>query len=172
MSRHFLISIVFTLLAAHSYSQADEHDHEHEHESDQDKEEHEHDHHKNEIGIANSPVFFIGENEFAYGLHIHYIRRLGHSKFGLGVGYERIFDFHKHNTFGLVASYRPILGLSFNASPGFSFEDNNPGIIFALHLETAYEFEIKNFHIGPAFEFAYDPEDMHISLGLHVGYGF
>ena len=171
MARYFLLSLVFTMLAATSYSQEDEHDHEHDHEHEHEKKEHQHDHHKNEIGVANSPVYFIGENELAYGLHIHYVRQLGKSRFGLGLGYERIFDFHKHNTFGVVAAYRPIDPLSFNISPGFSFEDNEPGIIFALHIETAYEWELGNFHIGPAFEFAYDPEDMHISLGLHVGYG-
>jgi hypothetical protein len=131
-----------------------------------------HEHHKNEIGIANSPVYFIKEKVFAYGLHFHYVRNIPKSKFGLGVGYERIFDEHKHNTFGLVGTYRPIENLSFNVSPGLTFEDGNKTANFALHLETSYEFEINAFHIGPAFEFAYDPEDFHISLGLHIGYGF
>lgn len=131
-----------------------------------------HEHHKNEIGIANSPVYFIKEKVFAYGLHFHYVRNIPKTKFGLGLGYERIFDEHKHNTFGLVGTYRPIENLSFNVSPGFTFEDGNKTTNFALHVETSYEFEIKNFHIGPAFEFAYDPEDYHISLGLHIGYVF
>lgn len=130
-----------------------------------------HEHHKNEIGIANSPVYFIKEKVFAYGLHFHYVRNIPKTKFGFGLGYERIFDEHKHNTFGLVGTYRPIENLSFNVSPGLTFEDNKT-TNFALHLESSYEFEIRNFHIGPAFEFAYDPEDYHISLGLHIGYGF
>jgi len=29
-----------------------------------------HSHHKNELGIANSPFYFSGENNFSYGLHI------------------------------------------------------------------------------------------------------
>jgi len=41
-----------------------------------------------------------------------------------------------------------------------------------MHVETLYEFEIKDFHIGPLIEFAYDKEDYHISIGLHVGLGF
>lgn len=131
-----------------------------------------HEHHKNEIGIANSPVYFTKEKVFAYGLHFHYVRNITKTTFGLGIGYERIFDEHKHNTFGLVGTYRPIEGLSFNVSPGLTFEDENKTARFALHLETAYEWEIKNFHIGPVFEFASDPEDFHISLGLHLGYGF
>ncbi len=132
-----------------------------------------HEHHKNEIGIANAPVYFIKEKEFAYGLHTHYIRNIKSSKFGVGLGYERIFDKHKHNTIGIVGSYRPTERLELNLSPGITFEDGESSTMnFALHFETAYEFEINDFHIGPVFEIAYDPEDYHISLGLHIGYGF
>lgn len=91
-----------------------------------------HEHHKNEIGVANSPVYFLKENVFAYGLHIHYVRNITKSKFGLGLGFERIFDEHKHNTIGLVATYRPIEKLSFNISPGLTIEDDNPKANFAL----------------------------------------
>ena len=35
-----------------------------------------------------------------------------------------------------------------------------------------YEFEFESFHIGPLLELAYHPEDFHISLGIHVGWGF
>jgi hypothetical protein len=53
----------------------------------------------------------------------------------------------------------------------FFFVDRGANSMYQF-IETAYEFEIKNFHVGPAFEFAYDPEDFHISLGLHCGFGF
>ena len=85
---------------------------------------------------------------------------------------KEYFDEHRHNTFGLVTTYRPIDRLNLNVSPGLTFEDGNSKVNFALHLETSYEFEINDFHIGPVLEFIYDPEDVHISLGLHVGYGF
>lgn len=132
-----------------------------------------HTHHKNEIGVANSLVYFVNEESFHYGLHAHYIRNIGESKFGLGLGYERIFDEHKHNTVSFVGAYRPVERLYLVVSPGVTFEESdysNPR--FALHLEGSYEFELGSFHIGPAVEFAYDPEDYHISIGLHVGYGF
>lgn len=136
-------------------------------------EHHNHAHHKNEIGVANAPVFFTKEKTWSYGLHIHYIRNIKESKFGLGAGFERIFDTHGHNTVGLAAKYIPVDKLSFIVSPGITFEDENPeSPHFALHVETAYEFEIRDFHLGPVFEFAYDTEDIHISLGLHLGIGF
>lgn len=131
-----------------------------------------HDHHKNEIGIANSPVYFVKENVIVYGLHFHYLRNISTSRFGLGLGYERIFDKHKHNTLGIVGSYRPVDGFSINISPGLTFEEQNKSPAFALHLETSYELEFNNFHFGPAVEVAYDPEDYHLSLGIHIGYGF
>ena len=131
-----------------------------------------HEHHNNEIGIAVAPAYFINEKVWTFAMHIHYTRIIPKTKFGIGASFERIVLDPKHSTFGLVLAYYPIENLSFTLSPGMTFEDANPGALFALHLETAYEFEIGNFHIGPAFEFAYDPNDYHLSLGVHVGYGF
>ncbi|MBX9853747.1 MAG: hypothetical protein K2X86_18540 [Cytophagaceae bacterium] len=131
-----------------------------------------HEHPNNEIGIAVAPAYFINEKVWTFAMHIHYTRIIPKTKFGIGASFERIVLDPKHSTFGLVLAYYPIENLSFTLSPGMTFEDANPGALFALHLETAYEFEIGNFHIGPAFEFAYDPNDYHLSLGVHVGYGF
>ena len=138
----------------------------------QQAEHHDHEHHSNEIGIGNTAVYFLKENLFAYGLHIHYARGIADTKFGWGIGYERIFDEHKHNSIGPEASYRPIEELVFTLSPGIVFEDKNSTKIFALHLETSYEFVVGSFHMGPVFETAFDREDVHLSFGLHVGYGF
>ena len=132
-----------------------------------------HEHHRNEIGIANSAVYFVKEETYNYGFHLHYTRKFMETKFGAGAGYERIFDEHGHNTFGIALIYSPVEKFNINLSPGLTFEDENiSDIAFALHLETSYEFEVKDFHLGPSLEFAYDPEDYHISLGLHIGYGF
>lgn len=153
--------LFFVCQLNHLYSQND-----HSHEG-------HHDHHGNEIGIANALVYFVNEKETAYGIHIHYIYNLPHSRFGLGLGYERIFDEHKHNTFGIVGSFRPIEPLTISMSPGITFEDTDQSnAAFALHLEGTYEFEIADFHFGPSIELAYDPEDYHISIGIHIGYGF
>jgi len=128
---------------------------------------------KNEFGIANSPIYIINEKEFAYGLHAHYIRGLKETKFGIGVGYERIFDEHKHNTIGVILSYTLLEHFALNLSPGITFNDNNASELnFGLHLEALYEFELGIFHIGPVAEFACAGEDYHVSLGLHLGFGF
>jgi hypothetical protein len=129
--------------------------------------------HHNELGVAFNPVYFLKEKEFSYGLHVHYMRNIDDTKFGLGIGYERIFDTHKHNTLGIVGSLRVVDNVVINASPGVTFEDENPEeLSFVVHLETTYEFELHNFHLGPVLELAYDPEDFHLSLGLHIAYGF
>tara|TARA_R110002072_G_scaffold271987_1_gene432050 strand:- start:32255 stop:32749 length:495 start_codon:yes stop_codon:yes gene_type:complete len=131
-----------------------------------------HEHGKNEIGLAIAPAYFVKEEVITLSMHLHYIRTISHSKFGLGASFERIAFDPKHSTLGLVFTYRPIEGLNFSTSPGITFEDGNPGAFFALHLEAAYEFEIGDFHIGPAIEFARDPNDSHLSIGVHFAYSF
>lgn len=138
------------------------------------QEEHEHhEHPANELGVANSGVYFPGEEGASYGLHMHYLRALGHSRFRLGAGFERIFDQHKHNTVGVVAGYAVAHGLTFLISPGATFEDEDPSeLLPALHVEMTYEWDLGPVHVGPVIEWAYDPEDTHVSLGLHLGIGF
>lgn len=136
----------------------------------QSSEDKEHDHHGPEIGLSNSLVYLINDKEFTYGLHVHFIHSIQHSRFGIGLGYEKIFDEHGHDTFVIDFSYRPIHALSLNVSPGIAFEDNFSERAFAIHFETSYEYEINRFHIGPALEFAVLPGDMHLSLGVHIGF--
>jgi len=140
------------------------HDHNHEGHS-------HHSHHTNEIAIATSPVYFVNEKELTFAIHFHYLHFIKDSKFGIGLGYEKILDEHNHETIGIVGSYHLNEKMSINLSPGVSFE-NKRNMNFALHIESAYEFSIQNFHFGPVIEFAYDSEDQHISLGLHIGFGF
>ncbi|MCF6350462.1 MAG: hypothetical protein L3J23_05455 [Flavobacteriaceae bacterium] len=131
-----------------------------------------HEHNKNEIGVSISPAYFVNEEVWTFAMHIHYTRIIPKTKFGIGASFERIVLDPKHSTFGLVFAYYPIEKLSFALSPGLTFEDADSTAFFALHLEATYGFEVGNFHVGPAFEFAYDPNDYHLSLGIHVGYGF
>lgn len=158
MTRHILLISLFTLYSTILLGQEHEHDHEHSH--------------VNEIGVSFAPVYFIGEQEFSFATHLHYVYNFPHTKWGVGVGYERIFDEHKHNFIGLELNYRPIHRLCFNISPGVAFEgEHKEEKDFAMHFETVYEFELGAFHVGPVIELAYHPEDWHISAGIHVGLG-
>ena len=161
--------LIVLLLTVPFITWAQDHGHEHEHEH---ADEH-HSHYVNEVALSNNLVFLGTDKEFAYGVHLHYLRNIGVSKFAYGLGYERIFDEHGHNTISLAGSYRPFHELVFMLSPGITFEE--PGekhLDFTIHLEVGYEFEIKHLHIGPVFGFAFVPGDYHLSLGLHLGYGF
>lgn len=133
---------------------------------------HEHAHSKNEFGIAHSSIFFVKEKAFAYGAHLHYLRYFPESKFGLGLGYEKIFDEHNHNIAGIIFSYKPYEKLSLAVSPGIAFEEKFSELSFAVHFETTYELEFKHFHFGPVLGIAHDSKDLHLSLGVHLGYGF
>jgi len=134
---------------------------------------HENEHPKNELGISLSPVYFIKEKSLSIATPLHYVYNIPKTTFGVGLGYERIFDEHKHNFFGLELNYRPIHNLTLNLSPGVAFEgDHLDEKEFAIHFESVYEFEFEFFHIGPLLELAYHPEDFHISLGIHLGLGF
>jgi len=163
--------ILFFILSNVLYAQSED-----QHLDEQDKHTHEHNsnHHKFEIGLANSLVYFTKAKEYAHSIHLHLIYNIPESKFGIGLGVERINSEHKHLAIGLLGNYRATKELSFTLSPALLIEDHEgrSETNFTLHFETGYEFEIKNFHLGPVIGIAYEPEDYHVSLGVHVAYGF
>lgn len=153
------------LLAAPLIVRAQDHEH-------VDVDEH-HSHYRNEVAMSNNLVFLAKDKEFAFGIHLHYLRNIGESKFASGLGYERIFDEHGHNTISIAGSYRPFHELVFTVSPGITFEDlGDKQLDFSIHMEAGYEFEIKHLHIGPVVGFAFVHDAYDLSLGLHLGYGF
>ena len=161
-------SLVFVFILGGQTLMAQEHDSEDGHHQ------HQHHHHaSNEIGLANNLVYLGEEGEFAYGLHLHYLRNIGDSRFGVGLGYEQIFDDHLHRNLGIVGSYRIVHGLFLNISPGITFKGRiEPEKTFALHLEATYEFELGPFHLGPVLEYAVSEHGYHLSGGIHLAYTF
>jgi len=132
-----------------------------------------HHNHRHELGLVNAPILFVKQNEIAYALHVHYTHFLENSPLGIGLGYEIIFADHLHNSITVHMNYELLEHLNFDLAPGIVFEGGNLGEInYTIHTELFYEFEIGDFHLGPSFEFAYDPEDIHLSVGLHLGYMF
>ena len=161
MKKHNLLSVLFCLCATALFGQENvAHVH------------HEHHDHSLELGVALNPVYMIAEDEWTRGLHVHMVKALGESKFGLGLGYERIFDDHKHSTAGIVGSYRFTPEWVVNISPGVTWEGaHRDELLPAVHFESAYEFLLGEIHIGPAIEYAWDPADSHFSIGVHIGLG-
>ncbi len=136
-----------------------DHDHDHDHGTG------EHEHHL-EIGIAPGLVYLVSEREFTAGLHMHIIGGLSGTDFGFGGGIERLFDDHRHTTLSAIVQYRIIEAWSVMVT----IEDAEPSEVApSMHLETTYEFMLGRVHFGPSLEFAIDPEDVHITLGAHVG---
>jgi len=161
----FLFAVFFTF---QGYSQ-------HTHEEDSHNHEKDHTHKKNEVSVAVGVVPLPEENKVTAGLHFHYVRGIGSSnRFGIGVGFETIFDEHKHYTFSVVFQYRIYKGLIFGYAPGLLIkkEDSESELHFAQHFELAYEFDMGKFHIGPMAEVGLEGSTVHYMLGVHFGIDF
>ena len=130
--------------------------------------------HKFEFGGALGPVFSVHEEAFTGSLHTHVIRNLGHeNRFGVGLGFETLFDEHKHINISIPVNYNTGVGLVFTVSPGILWKNESvwergPSI----HMEALYEFMFEHFHIGPMFEIAMAKSDIHIMLGIHFAIGW
>lgn len=139
---------------------------------------HDHDHHPNEhplneIGVGNYLSYLAGEQEIAYSLHVHLLRFFENSRFGAGLGYEQIFDEHRHRSLTMIGAFRLTPPLVMTLGPGILFgNQENPGNRFTIHAELVYEFEIGHFHLGPALDFATTFDEYHMGAGLHVAYAF
>lgn len=137
-------------------------------------EDHDHEHPRNEIGLSNNAVYNVSEKEVAYSIHVHFVRTFEkNDHFGLGIGYERIFDDHKHNALSAILMYRPIEHFSINIAPGIIWLDSHKNSLKpAMHIEGLYEFELGHFHIGPLVGVGFNTEDLHAAFGLHLALGF
>ena len=123
-----------------------------------------------EVGLSNLLVLSLGEQALAYGLHVHNIYTFAETPFAVGLGYEVIAAEHLHQTIGPMFCYRPTDPLNLCVSPGAIFVEDE--VALAVHLEVTYEFNLHGVHLGPTMGLAYNPEEMHISLGLHTGWEF
>lgn len=128
------------------------------------------DEHKFELGGSIGAAYIVQE-QWAASIHAHGVWRIPHTPVSLGVGYERLYDDHNHNTVSLVSQFHIYAGLSGAIAPGITWDDD--GTSASLHLETLYEFEMNDYvHLGPSFEVAFDQHATHLTPGLHIGIGF
>ncbi len=123
-----------------------------------------------ELGTSNALVFNMDEKSLAYGLHLHGTYTLPESDLALVLGYERVLDEHRHQTLSPLTCYRPAEPLSLCLPPGVTFDGDEANL--AAHAEASYEFEVHGWHLGPAAEVAYGPENTHLNLGPHTGIMF
>jgi hypothetical protein len=155
-----LVLITFNMMSINVFAQ--EHDEAHHHP-------------ENEVGIAVGAVPLVDEDKIAAGLHFHYIRGIAFEhKLGIGAGFEAILDEHKHYVVSVVFQYRIYKGWTVAYAPGIMMkkEEGNLEYHFAQHFETAYEFELGEFHLGPMVEVGVSEEGVHYMLGAHFGIAF
>lgn len=143
--------------------------------------EHESHHHADseyELGISFGLSHLTDEGENALGSHIHLLRRLGSEelseKIALGLGFEYIFTEHPHYSLVGTVSINPIWALIFDISPGILITEHEGSKEkqFVTHLELTYEFEYRNFGIGPVIGLGLSEDDNHYMFGIHIGKGF
>ncbi len=158
----FSILITTIILSGNLFAQ-ESHNHDHNHDCS---------HHSSEVAVAGTAVYFPGEKAFAPGIHAHFVRNIIGTRFGIGLGFEKVFDEHGHNTIGIIGSYRPLDKLTLMLSPGLTLSTHEKSAQFSAHFETTYEFVYKMIHFGPVVGIGWDGEDYHIGAGLHVGIGF
>lgn len=161
----FAVSFSLNLVAQHSNKKSISHA----------SHNHEFDPHKYHIGIGLGGAHIFSENVQAPAFHLHFLRQLGHqNQWGLGIGYEAIADEHWHNGLNLLLNYRPLRFLSLLAGPGLVIgkHDGKTEVLPAFHTEAVFEFNAGGLHIGPMIGYGLDKEDSHITVGVHVGFGF
>lgn len=137
--------------------------------------EHEHEEHKNHIGFLVGSVYNVTEEKFMLGLGVEYERVLPfwNRLFGIGLAVETVFDEHKHYAVSLLLPVHPWRELTLFVAPGIMFIDEETvERRFAIHLGAEYEFELKTIFLAPEFEVAFAGDDIHLMLGVHVGFGF
>jgi len=132
--------------------------------------EHDHNHANGELAASVGAAYLTEDREFAFALHFHGLVAIDEA-WSVGVGYERLFGHHTHNMVGLVTQYNIISTWSVAVVPGVAFDDNLK-IAPAIHIETAYGFNLGPIHLGPALGTGFDPHGIHFILGVHAGFGF
>ncbi len=127
---------------------------------------------RNHMGIGFGASKMIGESGLAPAFHLHYSRSLSEtSPFSFAGGFEMILDEHKHSTLGLGLGYNFWKELSLGTALGMTFLPEG-GIEPGLHLELAYEFDLKVIDLGPMIEYGIGPDETHIMFGIHTGVEF
>jgi hypothetical protein len=134
-----------------------------------------HEEHARHLGFLIGSVYNIHEDKWMLGIgaEYEYVLPYWNRLLGIGVGAEMVFDEHKHYVISLLLPVHPIDKLTLFVSPGVMFiEREEPGTRFAVHLGAEYEFDLEKYFLAPEFEVAFAGDDIHVMLGIHIGFGF
>jgi hypothetical protein len=138
---------------------------------------HEHEEHAHHIGLMVGPVYSVHEESFSPGIGLEYERvlPLGDRILGIGLGVETILDGHGHYVASILMHFHPGRMITLTAGPGLAVvkhEGEEWERRAALHFSASYEFELETLFLAPAFELGIAGEDVHLMLGVHIGFGF
>ncbi len=107
------------------------------------------------------------------GFEYEHVLPFWNSLFGIGIAAEVVFDEHKHYVVSALIPVHPTRELTLFIAPGIMFIDKERiERRFAIHFGVEYEFELEKIFLAPEFEFAVAGDDVHIMLGIHIGFGF
>ncbi|MGW8315694.1 MAG: hypothetical protein ACWGNV_08850 [Bacteroidales bacterium] len=135
------------------------------------KPDHHHKHH--ELGIGTGAVYFANESAWGMGFHLH--GTVGVTEWmGIGPGYELILGENTHHSLTALFNFDPFHPFDFSIGPGVVFPGEEVGNFrFKLHTELAFAFEVgEHLHLGPSLEAGIVKDDLHLSVGIHIGYIF
>jgi hypothetical protein len=133
-----------------------------------------HDVHAHHIGFLIGPVYNVHEESAFLGLGLEYERLLPvwNKSLGVGVAAEMVFDEHKHYVVSLLTCFHPVRPLTLSVAPGVMFIDQNGfESRAAVHFGAEYEFEVGRVSLAPTVELGLAGEDVHLMLGVHIGFG-
>ena len=134
-----------------------------------------HEEHVHHVGFLIGPVYNLHEKSTLLGLGLEYERLLPvwNSMLGIGMAAEMVFDEHRHYVISLLMCFHPVGPLTLSVAPGVMFIDRNGTESHAAsHLGAEYEFEVGKVSLAPTAEVGFAGDDVHLMLGLHLGFGF
>ena len=133
--------------------------------------------HRNHIGFLVGSVYNFNEDKVVLGLGAEYERVLPfwNGLVGLGLATELVFDEHRHYVLSLLIPFHPVGDLTVFAAPGLLIVDTEESGIekrFAVHFGIEYEFELDKIFLAPEIELGFAGDDIHLMVGVHIGFGF